>query len=524
MSVRTRLLVGAAAVFTVGLVVATATPGPLLTYDDIAYLAMGRTIAGEGAAPMAAQPPYGVLYPTVLAPGWLGGLDGDGMIVYARVVNAGAGALMVPAGYALIRKLFNGVRPGDAVGAAVVAAVLPAGLLTASIVWSERLLTLLVVLALVALAHARHAPTLRPAMLAVAAGTAMYAAHPRLGPAAVVVAVAAVMTVRDRGRRAMIGLSGAAAAGLWLVERARSAVASAAFGDAGTYDVADLASRRGLAEVPQMLQHGLGAATYLVLAGTGVAAWGGVVLARRRPEGWPTLAVGFAVLAIAAWFLTGVPRADKWLHGRYVEVMAPVLIAVGLVHLRSLRGRVALGLLAVLPAVAGVVAAWNGPGNTWAQSRSPVMMFGVEVSGAPYGGSVFEPGAAASVAVVVGLAAWGLARWRIGSAAVLLGVASLWGAHSGLETLDRLFDGSAAGQVAQRLDPDEPIDEVFLDVEAVSPNLTNAIAWEVGFDRSVVASTERTTHVLLAVGADPPAGSALVTEFDLGTLWRLARA
>ena len=519
---RTRLLVGAAVAFVIGVIVASATPGPLLTHDDIAYLAMGRTIAGQGAAPMAAQPPYGVLYPALLAPGWVAGLDGHGMIVYARVVNAVAGALMVPAVYGLVRKLFRDVAPGGALAAALVAALLPAGLLTASIVWSERLLALLVAVALLALARARDAASLRSAVFAVAIGTAMYAAHPRLGPAAVVVAVAAAATVRNRGRRTVAGVLAVAMAGLWLVERARVAVASAAFDDAGTYDVADLASRRGLGEVPQMLQHGLGAVTYLVLAGTGIAAWGCIVLAQRRGDGWPALAIGAAVLAVAAWFLTGVPRADKWLHGRYIEVMAPVVIAAGLVHLRSLRWRPAVGVLVALPALAGVVAAWNGPGNTWAQSRSPVMMFGVEVSGAPYGGTAFEPGAAASVAIVVGLAGWVLARRRTEAAAAFLVSASLWGAHSGLGTLDELFDGTAAGQVAQRLDPDESIGEVFVDIETVSPNLTNAVAWEVGFDDSVTTRTDRTTHLLLAVDAEPPAGSTLVAEFDLGTLWRLA--
>ncbi len=44
-------------VFGVGVVIATATPGPLLTADDLAYLGMARTLAGDGAAPMAPQPP-----------------------------------------------------------------------------------------------------------------------------------------------------------------------------------------------------------------------------------------------------------------------------------------------------------------------------------------------------------------------------------------------------------------------------------------------------------------------------------
>ena len=44
-------------VFVVGLIVATATPGPLLTADDLAYFGLSWTMAGEGAVPMPAQPP-----------------------------------------------------------------------------------------------------------------------------------------------------------------------------------------------------------------------------------------------------------------------------------------------------------------------------------------------------------------------------------------------------------------------------------------------------------------------------------
>jgi len=520
---RIRLVVAATgAVFVVGFVVATATPGPLLTFDDLAYLAMGRTIAGGGAAPMPAQPPYGVLYPALLAPGWLAGLEGGAMLTYARVVNAVCGAAIVPVVYALMRRLFPDLGWREAFGSALVAAMLPAGLLTGSIVWTERLLALLIAAALLALVHTRTASTLRPTLSAIAIAVAMYAGHPRLGPAAVVAALVAVASVRGRGWRVVVALTAAVIAGLWLVERARVAVASAAFGDAGTYDAADIASRRGLEEIPQMLQHGMGGATYLVLAGTGLVAWGCVVLARTRPAGWPTLAVGLAVLAVAAWFLTGVPRADKWLHGRYVEVMAPVVVAVGLMHVRRLGWKLALALLVALPALGGIIAAWNGPGDTWASPRSPVMMLGVEVSGAPYGGHFFEPGAAASVAIIVGLGAWVLARRRFEAAVAFLLVASLWGVHSGLGTLDGLFDGATAGQVAQRLDPDEPIEELYVDVDGVSFNLTGAVAFAVGFDDTVTERTAATTHLLLPVGTPPPSGAVLAAEFDLGTLWRMA--
>ena len=65
------------------------------------------------------------------------------------------------------------------------------------------------------------------------------------------------------------------------------------------------------------------------------------------------------------------------------------------------------------------------------------------------------------------------------------------------------------------------IHELYVDIGTVSPNLTNALAWEVGFDRSVIAFTPETTHVLLASAATPPGRSTLVAEFSQGTLWAL---
>ncbi len=517
------LVVITGAVFLVGLVVARATPGPLLTVDDIAYLAMSRTIAGEGGAPMAAQPPYGVLYPTLLAPGWLLGLTGDGMITYARVVNALAGAATMPALYLLLRRLFCEMNERRALTAAIVGAVLPAALLTSSIVWTERLLALLIVLALLALTYAFNATNGRAAWTAVGLAVLMFAAHPRLGVAAVMVIAVAVWGIRPQGRETVARLVIAATVGLWSVEWLRRSLAHATFDNSGTYDVTDLASRRGPGEAVQMLQHGLGALTYMVLAGTGLAVWGAVVLARSKTAGWHALAVAAAVLAVAAWFLTGVPRADKWLHGRYIEVMAPVLVAAGISHLHQLRARWAAVLLLGVPVLGGVVAAWNGPGNTWASARSPVMMLGVEVGGAPYGNDIFEPGTAAAVAIVVGLAAWALARWRIEVAGLFLVATCVWGAHSGLETLDQLYEHTASAEADERLDPDLEVGELFVDVATVSPNLTNALAWRIGFDRSVTETSPQTTHMLVASAATPPSGSLPVAEFSQGTLWELER-
>ncbi len=513
--------VASTAVFVVGFVVATGTPGPLLTADDLANFGLAHAIAGQGAVPMPAQAPYGPLYPLLLAPGWVIGLDEPAMLTWARGVNALAGALLVTVLYALVRRVAD-VSWNSALAAATAAAMLPAGMLTGSIAWSERLLWLLVALAALAMVVAGERASMGMASSAALSGVALFAGHPRLGAAAVVVVLVAAWSVRSLGSVRAGTIVAGGVAGLWLVEWTRSAIARAAFDSSGTYDVGDLASRRGVDDlIPAMPQHALGALTYLVLAGSLVAVWGTVVLVRDRRT-WPVLAMGLAVLGVAAWFLTGVPRADRWLHGRYIEVMAPILVAVGLATLDRVRVRMALGLGFAVPALAGIVAAWNGPGNTWADARSPVMMLGVEVSGAPYGGAIFEPGAAASVAIVAGLLAWAAAR-RIGAggAAVVVIVLSVWAIDSGDSTLDQLYDGTPAGDVAANLPADEVIDEVFVDTGRLSPNLTNALAWEVGFDHAVTRATSATTHLLIPTDAEAPPGATLVVEFAGGTLWRL---
>jgi hypothetical protein len=235
------------------------------------------------------------------------------------------------------------------------------------------------------------------------------------------------------------------------------------------------------------------------------------------------LLLGLAVLAITSWFITGIVRADKWFHGRYIEVMAPVVLAVGLANLHRMRWRAAAVALFGVPVLAGVYAAWNGPGNNWLDARSPVMMLGAEVSGAPYGSRIFEPGAAAFVAILAGLVVWGVTRWRGTEIAACVFVAlSLWGAHSGDRALDNLFPGTAMGEVDAGFPVEEKIGELWVDTSTVSPNLTNALAWRVGFDVTMLTFDDNTTHVLIPTDAEPPAGAELVVEFSQGSLWRLA--
>lgn len=506
--------------FGIGVAVATATPGPLLFADDVAYLSMARTLAGDGSSALPPQPPYGFLYPVLLAPGWLFGLDEGGMLTYARAVNAALGALLVPVLYLIVRKVWSTERL-PALLAAMAGAALPALWLTGTIVWTERLLALLVAGAFLLVVRLASARTPDRALQAMVAAVGLFATHPRMAPTALIVIVFAALITR-RSVAVRFGLLGIGVAALYLTEWVRRAIADATFDSAGTYDASDLASRRGLGEIPDMAQHALGTGAYLTLAGTGILLIGLVMTARRPVVGPALLGMLAGTVAVAGWFLTGVGRSDAWLHGRYVEVFAPLLLALGLASVKHLSWKPALGLVVGGPIVAGVIGAWAGPGNNWNTPRSPVMMLGVEVSGAPFGSNFFEPGAAASVSILVGLALWWL--WKLDrpviATVVLSGVVAL-GVASGLEGLDQLHDGNISGQTAGAFEDPSAVGELYVDVERVSPNLIAALAWEVGFDNTTSSLTPETTHLLLPPDAQPPAGSALVLQFERGAVWAL---
>ncbi len=528
------------------------TPGPLLVSDDLAYLGMARTLAGQGAAPLADQPPYGVLYPVLLAPGWALGLNETSMLVWARVVNGLLGAALVPVLYFVVKRL-TGANHRWSLVAALIGASLPAQMSTASIVWTERLLPLSVALSVLCLIRFVERPTLRRAIAVVGIAAALFAGHPRMGAAALVI-VAAVPCIARFDRlvrrwrirtnfaappdavesRSEPGLSGSATLvvggvgllGLGVVEVVRRAVADAAFASSGTYDVADLAQRRGLDEVPEMLLRGTGTVAYLVLATAGFAVIGLVVLLRSPPVGPWVFVAGLAVVVVAGWFLTGVGRADAYLHGRYIEVLAPILVALGIIGSTRMRAVWAGLAMTVFIVASGVWGAWAGGGDNWSDSRSPIMMLGVEAGGAPFGNDVFEPGAAALVAVLVGvvlLIAFRQSQPWLGCCLAL--VALSLGTASDLEALDQLFATATLSTVQEALD-DVEISEIAVDTEGLSANLTGAVAWEVGFDHtSTQVSPDRispdTSHLLLRADATAPPDAEFVTDVGAAKLWAL---
>ena len=530
------------------------TPGPLLVSDDLAYFGMARTLAGQGAAPLADQPPYGVLYSALLAPGWALGLDESSMLIWARILNGLLGAALVPVLYSVVRRLTGATHRWSLV-AAVVGASLPAHMSTASIVWTERLLPLLVAISVLCLIRFVDRPSNGRAIAVTGVAAALFSSHPRMGACALVTILAVPCIARfDRlvrrkqtgpifateagagtagggrrfGWRGTLVVGGVGLLGLAAVEGVRWVVAGAAFASSGTYDIADLAELRGWDEVPEMVVRGAGTVGYLVLATAGLAIVGVVVLLRSPPVGPWVFLQTLAVVVVAGWFLTGVQRADAYLHGRYIEVMAPMLVAAGIIGLARMRAVWAGVAMAVAIVISGVWGAWAGPGDNWNEARSPIMMLGTEAGGAPFGNDVFEPGAAALVALAV--AAVLLMAFRRPQPWLGLGLALVvitLGTASDLEALDQLFETAALSTVQEAL-ADVQISRIAVDSEGLSPNLTGAVAWEVGFDNTSIGISPDeiavgTSHLLLRADATAPAGAALVADVGQGRLWALPR-
>jgi len=509
--------------FAVGIWVSTSVPGPLLSADDLAYMAMGRTLAGQGASSLAQQPPYGFLYPLLTTPGWLLGLGENSILTWARVVNALLGSLLIPVLYCIARRVMSANRRLS-LFAAVLGSSLPALWLTASIAWTENLLAILVGLSVLALERICRTAGWVSILGVVASAGALEAAHARMAPIAAGLVISAAFVLIGRARwtsiASLLMSAGVLAVVIpWISDR----VQSAAFGDTATYALGDLSSTRSFGEVPDMVVHAMGTAAYLVLAGVGVTVVGAFAMWRAGIAGRVLVAAVAVAIAEAGWFLIGVQRSDAYLHGRYVEVFAPVLVTAGIVGLTRITWPMSVLIISVGTITAGLVAAWAGPGDNWSHPRSPVMMLGVDISGAPFGSAVFEPGAAASVALIAGLVlAVGINRSRFaiaGFSFVLVAAIGVWSGSVGLRSL---YNNSTAASVDDAIEGVD-IGRLLIGADSDRSAAAGALAWRVGFDSVTTNPDDSVTHSLMRVNQPAPVGAVEVADFGEVILWQLER-
>jgi hypothetical protein len=392
------------------LAISAGRDGPTNFADETGYLANARVLSGGVAGELSLAGFYRGGYSLLLLPAyWLGhGPRAEYHGVLAT--NALLSGLVFPLLYALLGRAFL-VPAGSALAAAFLAALYPPLVVTTQFAWAESLLPVLVLLAAITLAAAVTAERGRSATgWAVACGScggALLTTHGRTVP---LVAVLLTLLLAHAWRRrdrvlAAAGLVAAAAvtvAGLALNDW----LSATSWGEPRDDDLRRvLDNAHDLGSLPNVAALALGQYWYLFVATFGLVVLGAVQLGRclrpaggRRPRvlvldaesdaagldgpgarvvSWFLLASGIGLAVLVGLFLRPPLRPDHLVYGRYVEILVPPVLALGLLRLwtappRRLTLELAAG--AVLAAAAGVVVAAYAGGLV---GRSPVNWYTV---------------------------------------------------------------------------------------------------------------------------------------------------
>jgi hypothetical protein len=354
-SIRTRLLAGTLVLFAARLLLSLIRTGPVLVADEIGYLTNARVLAGGLPGQLEQAPFYRGGYSLLIAP--LVNLSSDPSFVYhlVLILNAALAASVFPLLYLLLTR-FAEVRPGRAIWAALAGALYPALTVLSQVAMSENALFPLVCVWLIAFAgllrqEERRGGLLWAAALGVATG-ALWAVHNRT-IVAVALAVAGLiwLTARRRLRptAAVLGLAIIALAFVgvhfldsYLIDHNYAGAAP----DELSERMDSLFDFNGLRTAAANL---LGQSWYLLAATFGLAAaavadfvvgWrrrGNATAERPAPVLGVLLALTALLLLISASAFPERTRPDMLIYGRYAEIVAPALIAFGLVALTRVR-------------------------------------------------------------------------------------------------------------------------------------------------------------------------------------------
>jgi hypothetical protein len=300
-----------------------------------------------------------------------------------------------PLVYVLLTRVFR-VPVGTALVAGFLAALYPPLVVTTQFAWAESLLAVLVLLAAITLAAVVTASRSRAAVgWAIACGScagALYTTHGRTAPMVVLLLVVLLALALLRHDLAVSAVAGVVAtAVVTLVGQALNNWLSARnWGQRHDGDLQRvLDNARDLGSLGNVSVLGLGQYWYVYVATFGLIVLGLVhlgtclfpsdPLTRRCRLGWAASrdtagasvvavflvgsAIGLAVLV--GLFLRPPLRPDHVVYGRYVEILVPPLLALGLVRLwttpiRRLAPELAVG--AAVAFAAGVTVMWYGGG------------------------------------------------------------------------------------------------------------------------------------------------------------------
>jgi hypothetical protein len=423
--VRNRLLAGTLVLFAARLLVSIVRTGPLVVADEIGYLTSARALAGGLPGQLELAPFYRGGYSLALAP--IVGLFSDPDLSYhlILVLNAALAASLFPLLYLLLRRLLE-APPRVALWAALAGAVYPALTVLSQVALSENALFPLVCVWLLLLTGLLGSEGPRSGLLwgvGLALSTsALWAVHYRMGGA---IAIAAGTLIWLGVRRRLSPAAALASllvlvAGIWATSQLDHFVIDHNYAglanDEASERFDELFSAVGLRTA---LANLVGQSWYLLVSTFGLVA---VVLADflgrarawRREGGEPPSAVVAALLALTAILLVvsaaAFPeriRPDMLVYGRYVEVVTPALVAIGLVVLAS-RGawawawarRIVVAVALLTAAVILIRAASTDPGepSRW------------NVSALPFVTGQLGPAILAAAGVIGGFGAWALLR------------------------------------------------------------------------------------------------------------------
>ncbi|MEH1058833.1 hypothetical protein V6U89_26930 [Micromonospora sp. CPCC 206171] len=333
---------------------------PIAHTDEDSYLNTARALAGgPGGFSSENGPLRRVGYPMLISPAFLGERDFTDSYRLVQLINAAVNATVLPLAYLLARRLLA-LRRSYALVAAAVAATLPATAFYAEVAMIDAVLAPLVLAWLLAV----HRWAARPGALAAATvGTLVGAFHLLHSRGLVIVAVHAGLVLLLLVRRRATLRQALAAVLPVLALALVNAVGIRLLGDRvyllgnppGGGTVRAVASGQGL------LRLGAAVATqlwYLVVITFGLAgiAWAAAVRELRRRGTDPALrwTLGVALVTSvgvaggASVILAGITTKPlDAIYGRYVQMLAPFWLLVGVGVLLTVAYRVLLARAAV---------------------------------------------------------------------------------------------------------------------------------------------------------------------------------
>jgi hypothetical protein len=413
--------------------------GPTNFADETGYLANARVLSGGVAGQLSGAAFYRGGYSLLLLPAyWLG--DGP-QAEYRNVLatNALLSSLVFPLVHALLVRVF-GVAGRTALVAAFLAALYPPLVVTTQFAWAESLLPVLVLLAAISLAAvvtvSRPRAVVGWAIACGCAAGALFTTHGRTAPLAVLLLVSLLALAALRHDLVASAAAGTVAAVAVTVagQRLNDWLSRTSWGRLPGSDLERvLDNARDLGAVENVAALGMGQYWYVFVATFGLVVLGLVqVAAASRGTGRVAAVavfllgsvVGLAVLV--GLYLRPPVRPDHVVYGRYLEILVPPLLALGLVRLWTTRfQRVALelavGAAVALAATATIMSyagglATRGPVNWYTVLALPPLAQAREQIRPITATLVAFAGAGVLVAVTRWSRAWG----ALGLAGVLL--------------------------------------------------------------------------------------------------------